>query len=198
MNAGKPSDLEAQEERSQPPSDEKEGVGRGKVLQSIFSAAAYHGPIPPALEAETWNNLVDGAAERILRMAELQATHRHAFENRQLEQTHSLRLGEIENLRRELELNHILNEQALTLHAKYDDQRNDRIRMGQVFGLFLGLGALIVAAYLGVRGQPWVAALMGTGGLAGIIWASISGGKRQLERQKPGQTAPTQPDRRQA
>ena len=87
-------------------------------------------------------------------------------------------------LRRELELNHILNEQALILHAKYDDQRNDRVRMGQIFGLFLGLGALLVASYLGVHGQPWVAALMGTGGLAGIIWASISGGKRQLEQER--------------
>lgn len=190
MNSGSPSDLGALAEPGLAPTAEVEATGRNKVIQSLFSAAAYQGPIPPAQEAENWNRVVDGAAERILHMAELEASHRHALEREQLEQALQLQLSDLEDRRRELELNHQLHTRVLLLQAHRDDQRNERIRMGQVFGLLLGSGALIVAAYLGVLGQPWVAAIMGTGGLAGIVWAAISGGRRNNEQEKSQGPAP--------
>ena len=68
------------------------------------------------------------------------------------------------------------------------------MRMGQFFGLFLGLSALGVAVCLGIRGQPWVAALMGTGGLAGIIWAAVSGGRRSAQQDRPSTTKAHPPE----
>ena len=45
-------------------------------------AASYSGPLPPPAMFEQYNNVVPGAAERILQMAEKQSEHRHDIENR--------------------------------------------------------------------------------------------------------------------
>jgi len=116
-------------------------------------------------------------------MAEMEAAHRQALEKEHQEYLLQLQRTDLEDRRRELELNHQIQARVLVIQAESDHLRNERIRMGQVFGLLLGAGALVVAAYLGVLGQPWVAALMGTGGLAGIVWAAIAGGRRPREQE---------------
>ena len=51
------------------------------VMQQVSMEAAYHhGPIPPSGELERYNNILPGAADRIIAMAEQQATHRQAIE----------------------------------------------------------------------------------------------------------------------
>ena len=184
-------------EPSKNPSSEVEPAGRGEALHPIFSAAAYLGPIPPATEAENWNRIVSGAAERILRMAEMEAAHRQTLELEQQQHMLQLQRTDLEGRRRELELSHQFHSQVLVFEAQCAERRNERIKMGQIFGLILGAGALLVAAYLGVLGQPWVAALMGTGGLAGIVWAASSGERRHRNHTRPPEPA-TQPkgDRR--
>lgn len=147
--------------------------------QTINTAMAiYHGPIPPAQEAARWNQVVEGAAERILRMAEKQSATRQESERKRQEHVMKMQLMEMECKAKELDLNHSLQMKALEFQEKIHTQRNHRTRMGQIFGLCLGVGAMLVAAFLGVKGQPLVAGLLGTGGLAGIIWAGVSGGKR--------------------
>ena len=43
-------------------------------------AMSYEGPLPPAAEFQRYNAVVPGAADRILKMAEIQATHRQGIE----------------------------------------------------------------------------------------------------------------------
>jgi len=44
-------------------------------------AAVYSGPLPPSQELMNYNNIIPGAAERIITMAEKEAEHRRSAEN---------------------------------------------------------------------------------------------------------------------
>lgn len=52
---------------------------------SIGYAELFSGPIPPALELGKYENVLPGAANRILKMAEKQSAHRQELENKMLE-----------------------------------------------------------------------------------------------------------------
>ena len=54
----------------------------GQVATRVQSIeASYHsGPLPPAEDFEHYNNVLPGAADRIMKMAEQQATHRRSIE----------------------------------------------------------------------------------------------------------------------
>ncbi len=52
---------------------------RGRVSTSL-SMEAFQGPIPPPAVLESYERIVPGAAERILKMAENQAVHRQGIE----------------------------------------------------------------------------------------------------------------------
>lgn len=49
-----------------------------------LSVAGFSGPIPPPSVLEGYEQIVPGSAERIIRMAEAESTHRQALENRVL------------------------------------------------------------------------------------------------------------------
>lgn len=53
------------------------------VVASHQSVMAYSGPIPPPESLEKYNDIVPGAAERIIGMAEKEQVHRHTIEERQ-------------------------------------------------------------------------------------------------------------------
>jgi uncharacterized membrane protein len=161
-----------------------------RTAGTTASAAANLGPIPSAQVAEGWERLVDGAAERILRMAEAQGVHRQELARMHLEHVIRLQALDQETRRQEVEWDYRFKQSVLEAQLQMARQGHARARIGQCFGLMLGAGALFVAGFLGVRGQPWVAAVMGTGGLAGIIWASVSSGRKSAEedrrRRSPG------------
>lgn len=73
-NSEKKPDTEqvAQEIESMPP-DKKEAV---------FSAIQFSGPLPPARELQAYEQVVPGSADRIIKMAEDEALHRRAQEQR--------------------------------------------------------------------------------------------------------------------
>ncbi len=50
----------------------------GNIVRTT-QALSYSGPIPPPAMLEEYNRIVPGSADRILRMAEDQTTHRHAL-----------------------------------------------------------------------------------------------------------------------
>ena len=50
------------------------------VTELAMTLSAYAGPIPPPEVARQWNDLVPGAAERFLAMAEKQSDHRQDLE----------------------------------------------------------------------------------------------------------------------
>ena len=49
-------------------------------MSASVSMETFHGPIPPPAILESYEKLIPGGAERILRMAENQATHRQEIE----------------------------------------------------------------------------------------------------------------------
>lgn len=71
-NSGEKSDTEqvVQEIESMPP--EKQ--------EAVFSAIKFSGPLPPARELQAYEQVVPGAADRIVKMAEDEALHRRAQE----------------------------------------------------------------------------------------------------------------------
>lgn len=62
-------------------------------VKAVLRKEYYSGPLPPPKALADYNNIVDGAAERILIMAELEQKHRHQIESTAL-------LGEINNDKR--------------------------------------------------------------------------------------------------
>lgn len=57
-------------------------TGQGGSVQSTFQGESFSGPLPHPDLLLKYNNAVADAAERILRMAETQATHRQDIEKR--------------------------------------------------------------------------------------------------------------------
>lgn len=51
-----------------------------QLTRTEVTAASYSGPIPPAEQLRQYEDIFEGAADRILAMAEKQATHRQALE----------------------------------------------------------------------------------------------------------------------
>lgn len=50
------------------------------IFAAAFSASAYAGPLPPPEQFRGYENVLPGSADRILKMAESQATHRQHIE----------------------------------------------------------------------------------------------------------------------
>ena len=95
----------------------------------------FSGPIPPPSILEGYEIILPGAAERILQMAEGDASHQRDMENKAIKATMS------------------------------------EVRVGQVFGLIVSLSALALAGVAVIYSQPWVAGILGSGTLVGIITA---------------------------
>ena len=70
------------------------------VHATIMQAEAYSGPIPPASELEKYEKIQQGAADRIIRMAEKQSSHRQAMETKMLDATIKTEKKELEAKKR--------------------------------------------------------------------------------------------------
>lgn len=53
-------------------------------VHQVSQMEAWHGPLPPPESLKQYDNIVPGAAERILSMAEKEMSHRHHKEDRTL------------------------------------------------------------------------------------------------------------------
>lgn len=59
-----------------------EQIIKKEVRQVVHRELQFSGPIPPPEILDGYNKIVPGAAERILKMAEDQAKHRHSLEKK--------------------------------------------------------------------------------------------------------------------
>lgn len=126
-----------------------EGAGAFSHLSTSLSVS---GPLPPPFILEQYDQIVPGAAERIIAMAEKQAAHRQAMEKKLLE-------AEIRDLK---------------------SQRAEA-RLGQVFGLVIGVvailsGAVVATVSVGTAGQI-SGGLIGAGGVVGLVSVFVLGRK---------------------
>ncbi|MGI9305113.1 MAG: DUF2335 domain-containing protein [Gammaproteobacteria bacterium] len=99
----------------------------------------YAGPIPPASELKAYDEIVPGAADRIIKMAEKEQTNRHAAAGKALD-------------------------------AEIDDTRR-----GQMFGLAIGITAIVSGTILGLAGHPAAGSLISLTALASLVTAFILG-----------------------
>lgn len=110
----------------------------------------YEGPIPPPEVLRGYEAVQPGAAERILRMAEVEAEQRQRREAGALQ-------ANIETQKRQLALAELQTKSTF---------RSDMI--GQGCGLIVCLLSIAGAIYLGVNGHEWLG-----GALAGIPTAAV-------------------------
>ncbi len=108
----------------------------------------FQGPIPHPVILEQYNKATPGAADRIISMAENEATHRH----------------EMEKLRHEME--------KLNVLSGYKEAS-----VGQIFALIIGVVAIISGATVAVLGYPIPGAIIGSAAVVGLVTVFIRGRK---------------------
>jgi uncharacterized membrane protein len=112
------------------------------------------GVIPSPAVVREGESLVPGAADRILKLAESETSHRRATEL-----------------------------MAIEIQGR-DQIAYRRVEMaGQVFGLFIGIAALAGSVYAGTHGAQVTGAFIGVGGITGLVTVFVLG-SNQLERQR--------------
>lgn len=120
-------------------------------IQQQMVAEQFQGPIPPPSLLEGYENLLPGSADRILAMAEKETDHRQNMEKKALG-------AEIQGL-------------------GYEASDTKR---GQIFGLIIGVTAIISGTYAAVNGAQWAGSFIGAGGVIGLVPAFIVGRKSPL------------------
>ncbi len=135
------------------------------AIKSQLLKQNFQGPIPPPELLAGYDQIVPGAAERIISLAENETSHRHMMEQKALD-------AEIAGLKSEA----------------------GDTRIGQVFGLIIGLTTVIAGTYAATNGAPITGGVIGTSGVAGLVSAFIVGrkGRPNDENQPSKEIVPTQ------
>jgi len=61
------------------------------------------------------------------------------------------------------------------------DLEFNEARIGQIFGLIIGLAVINAGAYCATHGAPWPGALIGSAGVVGLVSAFIIGRKSKQD-----------------
>lgn len=128
---------------------------RVKVLETVQTVveSSYHsGPLPSAAQLREYEDVLPGAADRIIRMAENQVAHRQTIESE-------------------------------IVHAGIEDQKQERAerRIGQIFGLLIGLFVIGCGTFSVIKGFPISGTTLGASGVVGLVSVFVIG--RRTESQ---------------
>ncbi len=135
------------DQRPTPASPEARPSGDApKALSRIEASATFEGPIPHPALLQGYDELVPGAADRLIRMAEDQAAHEREMESK-----------------------------ALGSDIKDRESARREALVGQLFGLTIGLAAIVGATLAAVNGAQWFGAALGVGGIAGLVGVFVYG-----------------------
>ncbi len=123
-----------------------DSVASSDPAASLRISSGYSGPLPPPGLLRQFNQVVPGLAERIIDLAEKEADHRRSIELQQLS-------------------------------AHIEDMRAARAesRLGQVFGLTIGIVAIVSGAITASLGAEWPGSLIGGGGVIGLVAVFVLG-----------------------
>ena len=118
-------------------------------IEERFVGQTFTGPLPHPSILVGYNNIQKGFADRIITLAEQEASHRHEMDKE-------------------------------FLNASIQATKDEAIeaRMGQIFGLIIGLTAIIAGSYTAIQGAPVTGSLIGTSGVVGLVSAFILGRKK--------------------
>jgi len=114
--------------------------------QSLELLQQYQGPIPPASELEHYGRIDAGLPNRIMAMAESEQGHRHECDQQQL----------------------------AIFEADLKRARDER-RLGQVFGLVIGLVAIAAGVITVLGGHPIAGGFIGCAGVTGLVSVFVLG-----------------------
>ena len=115
----------------------------------LAQETSFSGPIPPPAILQGYNQITPGLAERIVSMAEKEASHRHEIEHKEL-----------------------------TADISDQNKIFSEARLGQICGLIIGLAAIIAGAYTATNGAQWPGGIIGGGGVIGLVSVFIYGRKQ--------------------
>lgn len=141
--APKPQSVDSQDSTTLSENDDESK----EVISREFKFA---GPIPPPGILEAYEKALEGSADRILKRAESQTTHRQSME-----------------------------QQSLSLEKKRLSNSHSEVRMGQISGLIIGVVAIGSALYGALNGAEIFGGVIGTASIIGLVSAFIYGSKRK-------------------
>lgn len=120
----------------------------------------FMGPIPPPNILNEYEQLLPGAANRILEMAENQVRHRHEIENKQIH----------------IEMSQ--NQSNIELAKNTMSER----KRGQLCAFIITMSSLMGGAILSYFGKPLAGSLFGGAGLASVLLVFYSNNIPWLKR----------------
>lgn len=124
------------------------------LSQQISATVQFTGPLPPPSILEQYNRILPSAADRILSMAEREQEHRHKMQEK------------------------LVDSQILDVKQ----ERSER-RLGQIFGLVIGVVAILAGAVTIISGESTAESvaggLLGSSGVAGIVSVFVLGRREQ-------------------
>lgn len=128
------------------------------VVHEAHFEKRISGPIPSPEILHGYGEIDKDFPGRTVRMAEQEQSHRHTMERQ-------------------------------VLDAECEDRKRDRAeaRLGQGFGLIIGLAAIVGGVAAGVMGSQWTGSIIGGGGVIGLVAVFIKGWQqaRPAEQPKP-------------
>jgi uncharacterized membrane protein len=135
-----------------------------KIQQEVVKAARYSGPLPRPEDLKVYNEIIPNAAERILRMAEENAKHRHQLEKFELE-----------------------TEAGLAKSAIKIESRNSLL--GLLFAFIICILAIGGGIYTAIIGAHLAGSFISIAALTSLVGAFIVGSK-QRSKEKTSQDPP--------
>ncbi len=121
-------------------------VQKTAAQQLVAQTTSFSGPIPSPATLDEYNQISPGLADRIVSMAETQATHRREIEHK-----------------------------AMSADISDQSKKFSEARIGQFCALIIGLAAIAAGTYAATNGAQWPGSLIGGGGVIGLVSVFIYG-----------------------
>ncbi|MCP4115428.1 MAG: DUF2335 domain-containing protein [Desulfobacteraceae bacterium] len=119
-----------------------------RSISESLVASQFQGPIPPPELLAGYDDVVPGAADRIIALAEKETAHRHEMEKK-----------------------------VLDAEVKVISNEAREIFLGQIFAFLIGTTTVLAGVYAAVHGAQITGSLIGTSGVVGLVSVFILGRK---------------------
>ena len=126
------------------------------ISRKIEASYQFTGPLPPPVVLEQYNRILPDAADRIVSMAEREQDHRHKMQEKLID-------AQIFDVKQE---------------------RGER-RLGQIFGLSIGVVSIVSGSITAVLGAPIAGGVIGSAGVVGLVSVFVLGRREQQDTQAP-------------
>ncbi len=121
--------------------------------------AIFSGPIPPPDLVRAYEDALPGLADRIVGLAESEGEHRRRQEEVALDSN-------------------------IEVNRKLVDAHIREVRTGQLYALVIAIVAIGCGSFVAVSGGQFAGAVIGAGGLVGIVTAFIQGRRKDDSTQE--------------